>query len=247
LAAQPDIIISAAAYTAVDKAESEPDLAHTVNGLAVGELGRIAKSLDIPILHLSTDYVFSGDKQSPYTEDDVTGPLSVYGKTKLEGEKALIDATANHVILRTAWVYSPFGANFVKTMLRLAETHNNLNVVGDQFGCPTSALAIANALLHIAHRVKSDPDQKLRGIYHLTAQGQASWAEFAAQIFAGLYQRTGKTVVVTPIPSENYPTPAKRPKNSRLSGEKLSQYYDYELPSWQKSLDACLDILIKPI
>jgi dTDP-4-dehydrorhamnose reductase len=244
LALKPDIIISAAAYTAVDAAESEPDLAMTVNATAPGELAKLADELGIPILHLSTDYVFGGDKSGPYVETDPTGPINTYGRSKLSGEQAIMSVTPNHVILRTAWVYSPFGANFVKTMLRLAETRDTVSVVADQFGCPTSALEIARVLLIIARRVHEDPDPALRSIFHLTAQGQASWAEFAEAIFAGLAQRGGKIIRVESIATSAYPTLAKRPLNSRLSDEKLSQIYDLKLAHWLSSLDTCLDMLL---
>lgn len=243
-AAMPDVIISAAAYTAVDKAESEPDLARTINGLAPEALSHIARELHVPILHLSTDYVFDGSKAEPYGEDDATGPVSVYGATKLLGEQGIRHGTDNHVILRTAWVYSPFGANFVKTMLRLSETRDELNVVADQHGCPTSALDIAAALIEIAQKMKKDSSPHLRGTFHLTAPDEATWAEFAQAIFAGQQARGGKAVTVHPIPSSAYPTPAKRPANSRLNGAKLKAAYGIELPSWRMSLQTVLDQLI---
>lgn len=243
-AAQPDVIISAAAYTAVDKAESEPELAMAVNAKGPGELARLAAQLNIPIVHLSTDYVFDGAKAEPYVETDPTGPASVYGATKLAGEQAIATATPNHVILRTAWVYSPYGNNFVKTMLRLGETRDSLNVVADQYGCPTYALEIARALIEVAKRVAYDPTPALRGTFHLAAQGEASWAEFATEIFAGAEARGRKPVTVNAIPTTEYPTPAKRPANSRLEGQKLRAVYAIELDPWQKSLDQCLDLLL---
>ncbi len=244
LALRPDAIVSAAAYTAVDKAESEPDIARVVNGEAPAELARIAGDLGIPILHLSTDYVFPGDKPEPYNEDDATGPVSVYGVTKLAGEQGIRAGTANHVILRTAWVYSPYGANFVKTMLRLAETRDEVGVVDDQYGCPTYAPDIAGAVLAIACRLVADPSLALRGTFHLTAPDETNWAGFAETVFAGLAARGGKKVIVNPIPTRSYPTPARRPANSRLSGAKLKAVYGMELPSWRTSLAACLDILL---
>lgn len=243
--AKPDVIISSAAYTAVDKAESETELAQAINGDGPGELARIAAELNIPILHLSTDYVFAGDKEGIYNESDVPAPVSVYGRTKLSGEEQIAAATPNHVILRTAWVYSPYGNNFVKTMLRLAETRDSLNVVADQHGCPTYAPEIARVLLLIAHQVHNDPDPTLRGTFHLTGQGETTWAGFANAIFAGLEKRTGKSVSVNPIPSSDYPTPAQRPANSRLSGEKLLEIYGLQLDPWRISLDSCLDRLIQ--
>ena len=239
-AAKPDVIISSAAYTAVDKAESEADLAQLINGDGPGELARIAAELNIPILHLSTDYVFAGDKDGVYDESDTPAPVSVYGKTKLSGEEQIKAATEDHVILRTAWVYSPYGNNFVKTMLRLGETRDELNVVADQNGCPTYAPEIARALLTVAQRVVADTDPALRGIFHLTGQGETTWAGFAEAIFAGSADRGGKLVKVNPIPTSDYPTPAKRPANSRLSGEKLAATYDLRLDPWRVSLDDCL-------
>jgi dTDP-4-dehydrorhamnose reductase len=243
-AARPDLIISSAAYTAVDKAESETDLAQAINGDGPGQLARIAAQLDIPILHLSTDYVFAGDKDGIYTETDMPAPVSVYGKTKLSGEEQIRAATPNHVILRTAWVYSPYGNNFVKTMLRLGETRDELNVVADQRGCPTYAPEIARALLAVAQRVTKDSDSRLRGTFHLTGQGETTWAGFAEAIFAGSAERGGKAVKVNPIPTSAYPTPASRPANSRLSGEKLAATYDLRLDPWGVSLNDCLTRLI---
>lgn len=242
--ARPDVIISSAAYTAVDKAETEPELAQRINGDGPGELARIAADLDVPILHLSTDYVFAGDKDAAYFETDTAGPVSVYGRTKLAGETAIQNATANHVILRTAWVYSPFGNNFVKTMLRLGETRDEINVVADQHGCPTYAPEIARALLAIAQRVAADRDPSLRGIFHLTGQGETTWARFAEEIFAGAARRGRKPVKVNPIPTSAYPTPARRPANSRLDGNKLFSVYGLRLATWQSSLDDCLEKLL---
>jgi dTDP-4-dehydrorhamnose reductase len=242
--ARPDVIISSAAYTAVDKAETETELAQTINGDAPGALARLAAELNIPILHLSTDYVFAGDKDGIYDETDVPAPVSVYGKTKLSGEEQIRAATDNHVILRTAWVYSPYGNNFVKTMLRLGETRDELNVVADQYGCPTYAPEIARALLAIAQQVAVDRDPILRGTFHLTGQGETNWAEFAEAIFAGAEVRGGKPVRVNPIPASEYPTPAKRPANSRLNGDKLDDAYGLRLDPWRISLDACLSQLI---
>jgi dTDP-4-dehydrorhamnose reductase len=239
-AANPDVIISSAAYTAVDKAESETDLAQAINGDGPGELARIAAELNIPILHLSTDYVFAGDKDGIYTESDTPAPGSVYGKTKLSGEEQITATTPNHVILRTAWVYSPFGNNFVKTMLRLGETRDEINVVADQNGCPTYAPEIARALLTIAQRVVADNDAGLRGTFHLTGQGETTWAGFAEAIFAGSKDRGGKLVKVNRITTLDYPTPAKRPANSRLSSEKLAAIYDLRLDPWHVSLNDCL-------
>jgi len=251
-AARPDLIVSAAAYTAVDKAESEAALAQAINGDGAGAVAAAAKILNLPIVHLSTDYVFDGSKSSPYVESDPTGPLGVYGASKLLGEQRVAAATDKHVILRVAWIYSPFGANFLKTMLRLAETRDQLNVVADQWGGPTSAFDIADAILAVATRLHTRTagapatDANLWGIFHLPPQGEASWADFAEAIFAGLASRTGKTVGVGRITTADYPTPTQRPANSRLSGGKIAQIYGITLPHWTEALAVCLDRLIGP-
>lgn len=244
VAVRPDVIVSAAAYTAVDKAESEPELAQAVNGVAPGVLAAIASDLGVPVIHLSTDYVFDGSKPGPYVEDDVTGPLGVYGATKLAGEIAVRAATDDHVILRTAWVYSQFGGNFVKTMLRLAQSRDEVSVVADQRGCPTCAVDIACAVIAIARQLKDNESSALRGTFHLSAPDEASWADFATAIFAGLAARGGKTVGVNSIATRDYPTPARRPANSRLNGDRLAAAYGIRLPSWRQSLDGTLDILL---
>ena len=243
-AARPDVIISSAAYTAVDKAESEAGLAQAINSDAPGALARIAAALNVPILHLSTDYVFAGDKDGLYVETDATGPQSVYGETKLSGEDQIRATTPNHVILRTAWVYSPYGNNFVKTMLRLGQTRDALNVVADQHGCPTYAPEIARVLLAVARRVTTDADPALRGIFHMTGTGETTWAGFAEAIFAGGAERgLVGAVTVNPITTAEYPTPARRPANSRLSGTKLQAVYGLQLDPWRTSLAQCLDTL----
>ena len=245
--AHPDVIISSAAYTAVDKAETEAERAQKINGDAPGELARLAAELDIPILHLSTDYVFAGDKAGAYVETDMPAPVSIYGRTKLSGEEQVRAATDNHVILRTAWVYSPYGSNFVKTMLRLGETRDELNVVADQWGCPTYAPDIARALLAIAQQVGIDRDPTIRGTFHLTGEGQTTWAGFADAIFEGAQVRGCKPVHVNRITTADYPTLAKRPANSRLNGDKLDEVYGLRLDPWQDSLDTCLNQLITTI
>ncbi len=242
---KPDVIVSAAAYTAVDKAESEAELAFAINAEGPAAIAQVAAELGIPVVHLSTDYVFPGNKQGVYVETDATGPVSVYGKSKLAGEEGVATANPNHAILRTAWVYSPFGANFVKTMLRLAETRDALNVVADQHGTPTSALDIADAVLAIARRLVADPDPELRGIFHLTGSGEATWADFAETIFAFLQEKNGKTISVGRITTTDYPTPARRPANSRLSNDKLNRIYGIILPEWKVSTKVVLDRLLQ--
>jgi dTDP-4-dehydrorhamnose reductase len=234
-AARPDAIVSAAAYTAVDKAETERDLAFAVNGAGAGAVAEAARLLDVPVLHLSTDYVFDGSKTGPYAEDDPTGPTSTYGASKLEGERLVAAATADHAIFRTAWVYSPYGANFLKTMLRLGETRDTVSVVADQFGCPTSAEDIARAMIIAAGKLAASRDEAYRGIFHLTGSGEASWADFAEEIFQAGELRGRKPVAVLPITSDEYPSPVKRPPNSRLSGRKLRKIYGIELPDWRQS------------
>lgn len=243
-AVRPDAIVSAAAYTAVDKAESERDAAFAINGAGAGVVAEAARTLDIPVLHLSTDYVFDGTKADRYVEADPTAPTSVYGASKLEGERRIAAATANHAIFRTAWVYSPYGANFLKTMLRLGETRDTLSVVADQRGCPTSAADIARAMILSAQRMVGDNDVKYRGVFHLTGSGEASWAEFAGTIFRAAEAHGRKPVEVVPITSDQYPSPVKRPANSRLSGEKLKEIYGIVLPDWQESTRHVVDALL---
>lgn len=243
-AAAPDVVVSAAAYTAVDKAESEPELAFEVNEVGAGAVAEAAAALQVPIIHLSTDYVFAGDKADPYLESDPTGPVSVYGASKLAGEKKVAAATGNHAILRTAWVYSPFGANFLKTMLRLGASRDMLRVVADQRGTPTSALDIADAVITVARRLKTDPDPALRGVFHLTGGGEGTWADFAEVIFASLEARTGRGVAVERITTADYPTPARRPANSRLSNNKLQSSYGVKLADWDVSTRSVVDRLL---
>jgi dTDP-4-dehydrorhamnose reductase len=233
--ARPDVIVSAAAYTAVDKAETEKDLAFAINGAGAGTVAAAAGKMNIPIIHLSTDYVFDGTKAGRYLETDPTGPTSVYGASKLEGERLVAATTPNHAIFRTAWVYSPYGANFLKTMLRLGETRDRFSVVGDQTGCPTSAEDIARAVILAAKTMTSNSDTQYRGVFHLTGSGEASWAEFAERIFEAATNFGRKPVTVLPITSDQYPSPVKRPANSRLSGEKLRDSYAITLPDWRES------------
>lgn len=235
-----DAIINAAAYTAVDKAESEPDVAMRVNGDGAGYVAEVAALIGVPLLHLSTDYVFDGALDRPYREDDPTSPVSAYGRSKLAGEEKIAAIHPNHVILRTAWVYSPFGANFVKTMLRLGETREEIGVVADQHGNPTSALDIADALFVIARSMVSDPDPKRRGVFHLVGSGETSWADMAEAIFATAQAHGHKPVRVRRITTAEYPTPARRPANSRLDCAKLKGRFGVTLPHWRESLERCV-------
>lgn len=240
---KPDAVVSAAAYTAVDKAESEPEIAFAVNRDGARAVAQAASELGIPVIHLSTDYVFDGTKATPYVESDATGPTSIYGRSKLEGEQAVSKATGNYAILRTAWVYSEYGNNFVKTMLRLSESRDEINVVADQFGCPTSANDIAAAIVTIARKLVADSSSRLRGVFHLTGTGETSWANFAKRIFAFAEEHGGKLMIVNDITTAQYPTPAKRPANSRLDCTKLEEVYGIKLPSWQTSTRAVVTAL----
>ncbi|BBE72149.1 dTDP-4-dehydrorhamnose reductase [Oharaeibacter diazotrophicus] len=242
---RPDAVISAAAYTAVDKAETEPDVALAVNATGPGALAAAAARLGIPVVHLSTDYVFDGTKPTPYVETDPVGPRSVYGSTKLEGERAVLAAQPRSAVLRTAWVYAPFGANFVRTMLRLSETMDVVRVVADQRGTPTSAHDIAAAVVAVAgNLVARADDAALAGVFHMTGAGEATWADFAEAVFAGAARRGGKAPRVERITTAEFPRPAPRPANSRLDCGKLARTHGVTLPDWRVSLDAVLDRLL---
>ncbi len=239
-----DAIVNAAAYTAVDKAESEPDVAMRVNAEGAANVAEAAAELGAPLLHLSTDYVFDGTLDRPYREDDATGPTGAYGRSKLAGEEKIAAIHPDHVILRTAWVYSPFGANFVKTMLRLGEAREEVGVVADQIGNPTNALDIADALIVIARRLVADSSLGLRGVFHMTGRGEATWADLAEATFA-VAERLGRTPVrVRRIATADYPTPARRPANSRLDSGKLEARYGVALPPWRTSLETCVARLV---
>lgn len=235
-AAAPEAIINAAAHTAVDKAESERDLAFAINADGAGAVARAAKRLGVPVVHVSTDYVFAGDKVEPYLETDATGPTGVYGASKLAGESQVLASGADAAILRTAWVYSPFGANFVKTMLRVAGMREELGVVDDQRGCPTNALDLADACIAIARHLAEGHDPAHRGVFHATGSGEGSWADFAEAIFAASAAHGGPTAHVKRITTAEYPTPAQRPANSRLNGDKLAAAHGIRLPAWRDSL-----------
>ncbi len=239
-----DAIISAAAYTQVDKAESEPDVAMRVNGDGAGFVAETAAELDVPLLHLSTDYVFDGALARPYREDDPTNPTGAYGRSKLAGEQRILAAHGDATILRTSWVYSPFGDNFVKTMLRLGEAREEVRVVADQIGNPTCALDIADALIIIARRMAGDPAPALRGVFHLSGEGETNWAEVAEAIFAAAEKRGRKPVRVRRITTADYPSAARRPANSRLDNTKLREHFGLVLPPWRRSLTACVDRLL---
>jgi dTDP-4-dehydrorhamnose reductase len=243
----PDVILNAAAYTAVDRAESEMALAHAINALAPRVLAEEAAERNALLVHYSTDYVFDGRKQKPWTEDDSPAPLSVYGASKLAGEQAIQNSLARYLIFRTSWVYGPHGNNFLLTMLRLARERDRLSIVDDQIGAPTTSIELARATHAIVTGVlagRFGEPKDWSGLYHTTCSGSVSWFGFAQAIFVRASERLGvKTPELTPIATKDYPTPAARPRNSVLSNAKLHTRFGLELPAWQSALDeviACL-------
>lgn len=230
---KPDVIVNAAAYTAVDKAEEEPSVVFAVNRDGAKNVADIAAEHGLPIIQISTDYVFNGEKDTPYTEDDPVGPINVYGLSKLEGEWRVAAANPNHVILRTAWVYSTYGNNFIKTMLRLAETRSEISVVCDQWGTPTSADFIAENIIEIASQILSPtPPENWRGIFHMVPDGKTNWAEFAERIFECISSNMQTLVTVKRISSKDYRTYAKRPQDSLISNQRLKQTYSFQFFDW---------------
>ena len=241
-AVNPHVIVNAAAHTAVDKAESEPELVRTINALAPGVIAHEAARIGALLVHYSTDYVFNGSGETPWCEEDATGPLSVYGSTKLEGEALIVASGCRHLIFRTSWVYAARGGNFAKTMLRLAAEREKLTVINDQFGVPTGADLLADVTAHAIRAVRARAD--LVGIYHLVAAGETSWYDYARHVigFALDKGRPLKLGVanIEPVPTSAFPTPAKRPANSRLDTRKLRESFGLELPSWQSGVDRML-------
>lgn len=235
LDARPDLVVSAAAYTAVDQAEDEPEKAYAVNARGAEAVAAAAAELGVPVVHLSTDYVFAGESDAPYGEDDPTDPKGVYGRTKLQGETLVAAANPKHLVFRTAWVYSPFGKNFVKTMLRLAETRDEISVVADQWGNPTSALDIADAILHVAGVLRDRPDFDAYGIYHLAGEGATNWSGFARHVQEVSRKNGGPFAAIKDITTADFPTKARRPANSRLSTSRFRAVFDHALPAWQDS------------
>ena len=233
-----DAILNAVAYTAVDKAESEEDSARLVNAESVSALAEVAKDRGIPLIHVSTDYVFDGSGDAPRATDAVPNPLGVYGWTKLAGENAVTQAGGSFAILRTSWVFSAHGGNFVKTMLRLAEDRDSLGIVADQIGGPTPAAAIADAMVSLARSLTTGGPS---GIYHFAGAPDVSWADFAREIFS----QAGKQVTVSDITTQDYPTPAKRPLNSRLDCESLARDHGIMRPDWRAGLEDVLEELGK--
>jgi len=246
---KPDVIVNAAAHTAVDKAETEAELARTINALAPGMLAREAKSANAWLIHYSTDYVFDGSGDRPWLETDATGPLSVYGATKLEGEQLIQQSGCRHLIFRTSWVYGARGGNFARTMLRLARERDSLNVIDDQFGAPTGADLLADVT---AHAIRSAGQRnELSGLYHLVAGGVTSWHGYATFVL-DFAQRTGIQLkiaadAIKPVPTTAYPTPARRPLNSRMDSTKLKQSFDLHLPPWQDGVARMLSEVLEKL
>jgi len=238
-ALRPDLIINAAAHTAVDQAESEPELAFAINATAPGLLAQAACTLGVPLIHYSTDYVFDGHKSAPYTEADTPNPLSVYGRSKLAGEVAIRQAGGQHLILRTSWVYSTAGRNFLLTMQRLLQEKPHLRVVADQIGAPTWADTIAASTARIIERWQGGQPGAW-GTYHLTARGETSWFGFAQAIGEHLIEQQKPCARLEPIPSSAYPTPAPRPLNSRLDCTHLYEEWGVSQPDWRSALRLCL-------
>jgi dTDP-4-dehydrorhamnose reductase len=247
---QPDVILNAAAYTAVDRAESQPELAMAINATAPRILAEEARRLNALLVHYSTDYVFDGEKQQPWIESDVPNPLSVYGSSKLAGEQAIQSAGGRYLIFRTSWVYGPHGNNFLLTMLRLARESDRLSIVDDQFGSPTTSIELAQATRTIVEGVLAGqfgPSQDWAGLYHMTCAGSTTWFGFAQAIFAGAATLLQvKAPELTPLATKDYPTPARRPRNSVLSNQKLYDRFGVRLAPWKEALDSVLRALSSP-
>jgi dTDP-4-dehydrorhamnose reductase len=243
---ETDIIVNAAAYTAVDAAETDPKAAYAINEIGAGAVAAAARHKRVPIIHLSTDYVFDGQSDEPYHEDDPVSPLGIYGRSKLAGEYAVADAQPDHAILRTAWVFSPYGKNFVKTMLRLAEERDEVAVVADQHGSPTGAYDIVDGIIAVARNLLAWPDDpRLRGVFHMTGTGHTTWADFARFIFKISAESDGPSARVRSITTAEYPTPAVRPANSCLDCSKLAANHAVVLPRWEIAAFQCVQRLLR--
>ena len=249
-AAKPDVIFNAGAYTAVDKAESELDLAHAINATAPGVIGEEAAKIGALVIHYSTDYVFDGTMPEAYLENDTPNPLGVYGTTKLAGEQALATSRAMHLIFRTSWVYGLNGKNFIKTILRLASERAELKIVADQLGAPTGAALLADVSAHVTARyLREGADRFPFGLYHLVASGETSWHELARHVVAKATAADWKLLAtpdrILPITTSQYPTPAARPANSRLNTSKFSEAFGLQLPDWHIGVDQVMDLLLQ--
>ena len=251
-AIKPDLIINPAAYTAVDKAESEPELAYAINAIAPQVLAEEAAKLNAALIHFSTDYVYDGSKIENYVETDAVNPLSVYGKSKLAGELAINAVGLPHLILRTSWVYGAYGKNFLKTIIRLASERESLRIVADQYGAPTSSESIADAVIELLNSWQP-LELSQTGIYHFTNQGKTSWHGFSSEIVneynrlaasKSLQMLKANVENIEPITTDDYPTPAARPANSTLSNQKLKQVFNVSLPSWEQGLQQVMQSLV---
>lgn len=241
---RPNAVINAAAYTAVDKAEAEPEAAFAINASGAGEVAASAAAVGAPIIHLSTDYVFDGRANTPYVEDAPVNPINVYGRSKLAGEGAVRAATPQHLILRSSWIFSPFGHNFVKTMLRLAADRDEVRVVADQHGCPTGAASLASAITAILDCWKGGQPVGLGQTYHLAGAGACSWADLAEEVFAASRDAGGPSATVIPITTEEFPTPAPRPRYSVLDSSRFAQDFDFAMPRWQDEVRGVVQRLL---
>jgi len=243
---RPDVIVNAAAHTAVDRAESEPELAHALNALATGVLAQEAAKLGAWLVHYSTDYVFDGHGERPWVETDTTAPLNVYGQSKRDGELRIQAANPRHLILRTSWVYAARGGNFAKTMLRLAQERERLTVIDDQWGAPTGSELLADVTAHLVRHVQQRPTEAsaLAGLYHLAAGGETTWHGYASHVLAQARRLQPALPIqakdIAPVPTSAFPTPARRPRNSRLDTAKLQATFDLVLPPWQQGVDRML-------
>ena len=236
-----DYLVNCAAYTAVDVAESDEDLAVLINTKVPEHLGKISKILGFKVIHVSTDYVFDGTSSTPYVENDMVNPESVYGKTKLNGEISLLRENPDAIVIRTAWLYSAYGKNFVKTMIRLGEERDNMKVVYDQIGTPTYAGDLAKTILEIISKIEKKEVEWIPGIFHYSNEGVCSWYDFAKAI----HEFCGISCEIWPVSTDEYPTPAKRPAYSVLNKSRIKKTFNFEIPYWRDSLKVCIDVLNK--